>query len=292
VTARLYQIFTLLSRLVGLWPIRVTSALVAVAYFLFFPRRLRGSLRFYRALWPRRSRLFALWCAWRQYQDFARLYSERLEIDRRADVVFETEGDNHIAEAKAKGQGAILVMSHFGRWEIGARLLAQRQEKLTLVMGGEDAGRARAGVDEALRGAGLGVVTVPAGEGQAFDILEALEVLRQGGIVSLAADRTWGEARVLQVPFLGHTALIAAAPFALALVSGAPLLTVFAAKLGRRHYRFFCGSPIPLHEARRADREKAMEQAASAYLERLRAMVLAHPEQWHNFGEFMRMDTH
>ena len=31
-----------------------------------------------------------LWLAWRQYQDFACVYSERLEIDRRTDVRFET----------------------------------------------------------------------------------------------------------------------------------------------------------------------------------------------------------
>ena len=286
-TGRLYKIFMALSRVVGLWPLKLTAVVVATVYFLCSTKRRAHSVRFYRALFPGRSRLFHVGCAWRQYQDFARLYSERLEIDRRKNVKFETEGGAYLEQAKAAGRGAILLMSHFGRWEIGARLLAQRREKLTLVMGGEDDGRARAGVDDDLRRAGVGVVTVPAGEGKAFDILEAVQVLRGGGIVSLAADRAWGDARVLRVPFLGYTVPVAAAPFALALVSSAPLLVVFAVKLGPGHYRFSCDSPIVLSAPRRADRETVMQQAATAYVRRLREMGERHPDQWQTFGEVL-----
>jgi lauroyl/myristoyl acyltransferase len=34
-----------------------------------------------------------------------------------------------------------------------------------------------------------------------------------------------------------------------------------------------------------------MQQAATAYLERLHDMIKAHPEQWHHFGEFLRRDS-
>jgi lauroyl/myristoyl acyltransferase len=283
-----YRALAQLSRVAGLWIVRVVAAVIAAGYFLFLPRRTGHSVRFYRALFPARSPLYPLWLAWRQYQDFACVYSERLEIDRHADVTFETEGDDHVAQARGAGQGAILVMSHFGRWEIGARLLASRQENLTLVMGGQAGGGARAGVDRDLRHAGVGVVTIPDGQGQAFDILEAVRVLRQGGIVSLAADRAWGDARVLQLPFLGHTVAVAAAPFALALVSSAPLLTVFALRIGRRHYRFVSDPPITLTAKNRRDRQAVLEKAAAAYLRRLHFMVQAHPEQWQTFGEFLR----
>jgi len=92
----------------------------------------RRSVRFYRALFPERSVLHALVCAWRQYQDFASLYYERLEIERRSDVRFERDGEQRITEARAAGRGAILIMSHFGRWEIGARVFAKWQEGMTL----------------------------------------------------------------------------------------------------------------------------------------------------------------
>jgi len=282
----LYRVLAWLSRLGGLWILRVFAAIVATGYFLFLPRRLVQSIHFYRALFPDRSTLHALGCAWRQYQDFACVYSERLEIDCRSDVTFERDGEQYLTQARQAGRGVIVLMSHFGRWEIGARLLAKNQQGVTLVMGGQKEGGARAGVDQDLRGAGVGVVTIPEGQGQAFDILEALKGLREGGIVSLAADRAYGDARVLRMPFLGGFAAVAAAPFALALISGAPLLTVFSVRLGPRRYRFVSDPPITLHAASRCERQAVMERAAAAYLQRLQAMTKAHPEQWQTFGKF------
>jgi lauroyl/myristoyl acyltransferase len=284
----LYKLLTRSSRWLGLGFVKGMAAVVATGYFVLLPRRLAGSVRFYRALFPGRSSLHALACAWRQYQDFARLYSERLEVERRDDIRFDSPDEARLREVKAAGRGAILVMSHFGRWEIGARLLAGRENDLTLVMGGLAQGGARAGVDRTLRSAGVAVVTVPAGQGQAFDILQAVQVLRGGGVVSLAADRADGDARMLRLPFLDRRCDVAAAPFALALASGAPLLVVFAVKLGRRHYRFTCDQPVFVSAASRADRQRVMEEAASGYLARLAEMAKAHPEQWHNFGAFLR----
>ena len=282
----LYRAMAWFSNLVGLWILRTMAAIVAAGYFLFLPRRLGHSVRFYRALFPHRTLWHALGCAWRQYQDFARVYSERLELDRRTDVMFESEGEDYLAAARKGGRGLVVLMSHFGRWEIGARLLAKKQEGVTLVMGAQRDGVARAGVDRALRGAGVGVVTIPEGQGKAFDILEAQRVLRDGGIVSLAADRAYGDARVLRMPFLGHVAGVMAAPFALAMTSGAPLLVVFSIRLGPRHYRFVCDPPVTLHAEHRGQRQAVMEQAAATYLDRLHAMAKAHPEQWQTFGKF------
>ena len=284
----LYQVLARLSRWVGLGFLKGLAAVVATGYFGLLPRRLHGSVRFYRALYPERSAWHALGCAWRQYQDFARLYTERLEVERRDDICFDSPDEQRLRDVRAAGRGAILVMSHFGRWEIGARLLARREAGLTLVMGGLAQGGARGGVDQDLRSAGLDVVTVPAGQGQAFDILRAVQVLRAGGVVSLAADRADGEARMLRLPFLGRHCEVAAAPFALALASGAPLLVVFAVKLGPRHYRFTCDAPVTLAAPSRADRQRVMEEAAAAYLVRLADMVRAHPEQWQSFGAFLR----
>jgi len=287
-TEQLYRFLTKASRLVGLWVVRVMAALIALAYFVLLPRRLGHSLRFYRALFPDKPRLHALVCAWRQYQDFARLYCERLEIERRDDIRLDSLGEQKLAAAKSAGRGVILVMSHFGRWEIGARLLARRQKELTLVMGGLAEGGARGGVDQSLRSAGLNVLTVPAGQRQAFDILQAAKVLRAGGIISLAADRAFGDARMLHLPFLGYVVSVAAAPFALALASGAPLFVVFAVKIGRRQYRLICDDPVTLSAVERGDRLKVMEDAARAYLQRLHDMVKTYPEQWQTFGEFLR----
>jgi lauroyl/myristoyl acyltransferase len=282
----LYRVMARLSRVLGLWIIRVTGAFVSAGYFVLLPKRRASSVELYQALFPEQSKRRALLWTWRQYQDFARVYSERLEIERRTDIRIERVGEAYLDEARKGGRGVIVVMSHFGRWEIGARLLARRCEGVTLVMGGQADGGARAGVDRDLRGVGVDVVTVPEGQGQAFDILEALNVLRKGGIVSLAADRAFGEARVLRMPFLGRFVGVAAAPFALAVSSGAPLVVVFSVRLGPRHYRFIDHSPLTLTAPNRGERQAVMERAAALYLEQLHVMLKAHPEQWQTFERF------
>ena len=282
----LYRIMARLSRVLGLWTVRTMGAFVSAGYFVLLPKRRANSVAFYQALFPEQPKRRALVRTWQQYQDFARVYSERLEIERRTDIRVERMGEEHLAEALQVGRGVIVVMSHFGRWEIGARLLARRYEGVTLVMGGQDAGGARAGVDRDLRGVGVDVITVPEGRGHAFDILEALKVLRKGGIVSLAADRVFGEARVLRMPFLGRSVGVAAAPFALAVSTGAPLVVVFSVRLGRRQYRLIDSPPLILVAANRGERQAAMERGAALYLEQLHAMLKAHPEQWQTFERF------
>jgi len=282
----LYRVMARLSHVLGLWTIRVMGAFVSAGYFVLLTKRRANSVAFYQALFPEQPKRRALVRTWRQYQDFARVYSERLEIERRTDIRIERVGEEYLDEARQGGRGVIVVMSHFGRWEIGARLLARRCEGVTLVMGGQVDGGARAGVDRDLRGVGVDVITVPEGRGHAFDILEALNVLRKGGIVSLAADRVFGDARVLRMTFLGRTVGVAAAPFALAVSTGAPLVVVFSVRLGRRHYRLIDHPPLTLVAANRSERQVAMERGAAVYLEQLHGMLKAHPEQWQTFERF------
>ena len=55
--------------------------------------------------------------------------------------------------------------------------------------------------------------------------------------------------------------------------SGAPLLVVFALRVGQRHYRFVSDPPITLSAPDRCDRQTVLEQAAADYLQRLHAMA-------------------
>jgi glycerol uptake facilitator-like aquaporin len=60
VSTLLYRATVRLSRVVGMWIVRVMGAIIAAAYYLVFPRDTGRSVRFYRALFPERSRLYAL----------------------------------------------------------------------------------------------------------------------------------------------------------------------------------------------------------------------------------------
>jgi KDO2-lipid IV(A) lauroyltransferase len=215
------------------------------------------------------------------------VYTERLALDRISASDYESEGIEHIIEANANGTGGVMVMSHFGRWELGARLLARDHHELTLVMGGAAEASPNRVVSADLQSDGVEVVSVARNQAMGTDVLDAAQAVRHGGIVALAGDRAWGNPRMMRLPFLGQAVDVPMAPFVLALVTGAPLLIVFACRTGRRRYRFECLPPIHIKAPSRAQRDTVLREAGMVYLEELRRMARAHPEQWHTFGPFL-----
>jgi lauroyl/myristoyl acyltransferase len=285
-TDAVYRALARFSRLVGLWIVTGVAFFVATGYFVFLPRRLAHSVRAYRALFPGRGFWHAVLCTWRQYQDFAHVYTERLQLDRGTPLTYESEGGEHLLEAQASGHGAILLMSHFGRWEIALRLWARERPAFTIHMGVRGTEADDDEVADSLRKDGVNVVAVQNGPDQASQILDPFWALRRGDIVSLAGDRAPIGARTIRAPFLGGHAPVNAAPFMLALVTGAPLLTVFAFRIGPGRYRIVCQPPRYVKAVKRAERDAVIEKEAAVYLEELTAMMRARPDQWHTFGPF------
>ncbi|MBI5501388.1 MAG: lysophospholipid acyltransferase family protein [Deltaproteobacteria bacterium] len=280
----LYRLFVGASRWVGVWIVAAFAWVVSTGYFVFRRDRVRESVRFYGGLFPDRSRAHARRLAWRQFHAFASLFAERLRL--RADEPFEMEeeGRDALESAAREGKGVVLVMSHVGSWEIAARLLRRRGFRMMLHMGAREREQVERAQKADLRGDGVEVVVAGGGEGSVFDGVEALRFLRGGGFVSLSADRPRaGESRTVAVRFAGGTARLSAAPWALALVSGAPLFHFFALRTGRRRYRFAASGPVRLEVASRAARQEAIRRAAQAYADDLEAVVRRHPEQWYSF---------
>ncbi|MBI5487876.1 MAG: lysophospholipid acyltransferase family protein [Deltaproteobacteria bacterium] len=284
----LYRVFVGASRWVGVWIVAAFAWVVSTGYFVFRRDRVRESLRFYGALFPDRGGAHAQRLAWRQFHAFASLFAERLRL--RADEPFEVEeeGLEALGAAAREGRGAVLVMSHVGSWEIAARLLRRRGFRMMLHMGAREREQVERAQKADLRVDGVEVVVAGAGEGSAFDGVEGLRFLRGGGFVSLPADRPRaGESRIVDVRFAGRPARLSAAPWVLALVSGAPLFHFFSMRLGRRRYRFTAAGPVRLEVASRAAREEAIRRAAQCYADELEAVVRRHPEQWYSFERFL-----
>ena len=75
-----YLGLTRVADLVGPWFFVLLARGVAAGYFLLFPPRVAIGVRFYRALFPERGRLFHLFCTWRQFQNFTSLYLDRFRM--------------------------------------------------------------------------------------------------------------------------------------------------------------------------------------------------------------------
>lgn len=288
-----YRLLIALSKRLGLWVFRVMAWFVATGYFIIFPGRVAVSLRFYKVLFPSRGNLHALWCAWNQYHHFTHVYLDRFLIFEERHIAITHEGWEYLEDAVNRKTGGIILMSHVGNWEIAAHTLKMKGRdnpdmKLLLYLGRKHKEQIEGTQKESLVQHGVRVIAVEENGGSPADIVEGINFLKAGGLVSLTGDRTWREdQRSIPVRFLGHETFLPETPFVFALLSGAPLFIFFAYRTGRQTYHFQTLPPVSVHATNRGDRQNAIGRAAQAYADRLEEMVRHHPFEWFHFEPFI-----
>ncbi len=274
----------------GPWLFVVVSRIIAAGFFLL-PRRSRESSRFYALLYPERGRLYHLWCAFRQFQNFTTIHYDRYLANQGRPTAFTVQGMERL-EAAVGRSGAILLMSHFGNWEMAARLLMRERQdlRLLLYMGVKEKEGVEKTQKEELRRAGVTIIGVDRDGGSPFAVVDGVRLLREGGIVSMTGDIVWrAEQRCLQVRFLGGIAHLPEAPFVLALVADAPIYVFFATRTGTNSYSLVLSEPITVRAATRGDRKRAIADAAQRYADLLAEALRAHPLEWYHFTRFVHL---
>jgi predicted LPLAT superfamily acyltransferase len=288
--AKIYNISILMTRLLGVWVFDLISGVVVTGYFLFYPQRRRYSEYFYRVLFPGRYRLFYWRCVLKQYRQFSSLFRDRfmlLDYDR---IKYRVEGDEPFQEALASGRGAIILMSHLGNWEISAHLLRRviGGRKLLLFMGKRQKEQIEAIQKERLIQQHIRIIAVDRDGGSPFHLIEANQVLQEGGLVSLTGDMLWHNSqRALTVNFLGHTVRLPEAPHMLALLLERPLFALFPLKTGKNDYTIRIAAPIWVKATSRRDRQEVVARAAQQYADLLATAVRDDPFSWFHFEPFL-----
>ena len=291
-----YRGLTSLTKRYGAWIFLLIAWFIATGYFLFFPHRVAVSVRFYHSLFSDRSRFYALWCAWQQYHHFVHVFLDRLLLMEGVELPTTYEGWEHLVHAVESGQGGIILMSHVGSWEIAAHLLKHYgrnhpRMKLLLYLGAKYQEQIERRQKKGIERSGIRVIAVPEDGGSPMEIVEGLNFLREGGLVSLTGDRLWSQAqRAVTVRFAGGEARIPETPFILALMSGAPLLIFFVYRTRGGTYQFITKPPLYVTAASRGERRAAIEHAIQTYADCLEETVRAHPFEWYHFEPFLTED--
>jgi predicted LPLAT superfamily acyltransferase len=283
-----YGLLTWTAKLFGPWLFVVVSRIIAAGFFVF-SGRVPESSRFYAALFPDRSRLYHLWCTFRQYQNFTTIHLDRFLAARTEAVDFISTGWDRL-EAVIGKEGGVLIMSHLGNWEMAAHLLKQQKKdlRMLLYMGIKEKEGLERLQKEELRRAGITIVGVGKAEESPFSVVDGIRVLQDGGLVSLSGDMVWHEnQRQVRVAFLGHDAWLPAAPYIFAMVSGAPLYAFFTFRIGKNSYHFTLSDAIVVQSGSRRDREQAITRAAQQYANLLEDALREHPFEWYHFERFI-----
>lgn len=287
---RFYRLLSAVSRYLGPEFFLLIARGIASGYFCLFPRRTAVSVRFYRALYPGRHVFFYLTCAWRQFQNFTTLFLDRHLLQAGDTMDYTFDGHEHLLNTLERKKGGILLMSHLGNWEMGARLLRRDfpQLRLMLYVGQRAKDQIERLQKQDLIASGARVVAVDQAGGSAFDLVDGAAFLRSGGVVSMAGDMVWRpDQRSVTVRFLGHWVRLPEAPFMLALAVGVPLYIFFAAARGPQAYHFSILPPVTVTAGHRALRAKAVRNAAQVYADRLESQLRRSPFEWYHFSPFL-----
>jgi KDO2-lipid IV(A) lauroyltransferase len=199
------------------------------------------------------------------------------DVPPRADYV----GRRWIDETARGGKGIVMATIHTGGWEIVGALF-QKRHGLDIVMAMErerDPG-AQAVQDAARRAAGVGIVRI--GGDDPLSSMPLLRHLQRKGVVALQIDRVPQGMRSRPVSLLGAPSRIPEGPLRLASLSGAPLLPVFCARIGFRHYLVEASKPIWLE---RRPTIAALDAAAQTVADAMTLFLRKHPTQWFDFGK-------
>lgn len=284
-----YTLLETVTGLFGSWFFALVSRIIAAGYFLF-SKNVKESCRFYAFLYPEKGFLYHRYCTFRQYQNFTTIHLDRFLADHGQETAFQSEGWEKL-ESVVSENGAILLMSHLGNWEIAAQLLQQQKEKLNLLlyMGVKEKEGVEGLQKEQLQESGVKIIGVERDGGSPFDGVEGIRFLQEGGLVSMTGDLLWhSEQRSIEVDFLGRKASIPEAPYIFALVSGAPIFCFFSFRSGKNSYRFSLADPIYIKARQRTEREKAIQTGAQQYVDLLEQQLRTHPLEWYHFDRFVQ----
>jgi len=218
----------------------------------------------------------------RTFVEFAYCLSETLEYsgpyarEVRVEAPPEIEG----ADLLPPGMGVVVLTSHFGTWEIAARLMQRFGRRVNVVMARE-ANPSVEAFQSAMRARyGLNVIH---SDSSPFASINMRHALQRGEVVAIQLDRSGPGQVTRPIEFFGAPARFQYGPFALARLAGVPLWPVFASRLGARHYRIM---PEPLRtiarDASEAETLAVMRDVVRSFEGHVRAL----PHQWFQFKPF------
>jgi len=185
------------------------------------------------------------------------------------DQIEAVQGQEPYLAARAAGKGAIVITAHMGSFEIGMAALTQQEKRIHVVFQRDamrNFERLRARFHQR-----MGIVEVPIGESWTF-WMQLRDALAANEVVVLQADRVMpGQRGGQPVPFLGGHMMLPGGPVKLALLSGAPIIPIFAVRTAQGKARI-CIEP-PIYPT---DVPSGLGQVAAV----IEKYVRAYPQQW------------
>lgn len=227
--------------------------------------------------------------AWRAFLQIGAVSVDSLRAQENPNALqWEVEGREHLEVAQRSGRPVVVWTAHMGSYDAAAAFFAHRiGARLHAVRKPEQNAKMQAIRERDLRSQeGEHFATIyNKGEEETLGV-ELMRVLKQGSWVALQADRSLPGLSTFPSVHGACEWTLPRGPFFLPMVAQATCLPVFIRRTGSRQYVVTFHPPVTPPATR--DRNAAVQSLVEAWLPLLKQTILAHPDQWFVFEQFVK----
>jgi predicted LPLAT superfamily acyltransferase len=222
----------------------------------------------------------------RHWYAYAAVVLDRVFLlsDRSGLFAVEAEEDAAALAARRQRHGAVVLVSHFGSFEV-MRAIGRSQQLPLRILLNRLHGAMLTQQLEALNPA-LAADVIDVSQHGPQLVLALKQALDQGDLLGIMGDRVSGGDRTVAIRFMNRPAQLPQSPWILASVLKVPVIVAFGVYLGGNRYRMHFELLAQRVVLPRAGRLAAIQCYAQAYADRLEAQVRRAPYNWFNFFDF------
>lgn len=190
------------------------------------------------------------------------------------------DGYDLFMELSEQPEGFVQLSSHIGNYEIaGYSLVAKGKRFNALVFGGEKESVMK-NRNKLFDENNIRMIPMMSDMSHLFVIDQ---VLNNGEILSMPADRIFGSQKSFEIDFFGAKAQFPQGPFIIAAMKDVPILFVSVMKIGAKQYHI---SVQKIDGTEQGNTKVRAKYLAEKYVKLLENTVRNHPTQWYNYFDF------
>jgi predicted LPLAT superfamily acyltransferase len=285
-----HKFFYLLVRMGGRGTAYFFLAFVVVFYVLFTPSIRKKADPYLSRRFKGKGALGRLLDSYRIYLNLGKALIDRAVIGIRGEgaVTMEFKEQGVLFNLLQEGKGLILMTAHVGCWQTAMAALRFLDAPVSLLLQREEGDIDLHYFEHAGTACPFGIIDP---RGFMGGVLEMMEVLRRGEVLSVMGDRLLGSVKgAATVDFLGDKVLFPFSAFKIASAIGTPVAVLFSYKSGPGRYSLQVPKVIRVpRDAGKGDRD--FTPYVGEFASALEAYTDAHPYQFFNFYDMWGADS-